>query len=176
MGGFVNPDKIVENFGIFLGMRIADFGCGQGYFAVPMAKITGDDGRVYAVDIRPSALGAVRSRAKKEGLFNIEYIRGDLEKEGGSKLPEASQDLVLLANTLYQSPGKAEILRESARVLKKEGVLIIIEWLENAKAGPPRKSRISQETAQRLAGAGGFRLIREFSAGEYHYGTVMAKM
>ncbi len=175
-GGFVNPERIVEHFGIFLGMRIADFGCGQGYFVIPMAKAVGDDGRVYAVDVLPSALEAVRSRTKKKGLYNIECIRGNIEGERGSRLPDNSQDLVLLANTLYQTPRKAEAIREAARVLKKEGVLIIIEWLEDSSVGPPRESRISQETSKRLAESGGFRLIREFSAGGYHYGLVMAKM
>lgn len=175
-GGFVNPERIIEHFGIFLGMRIVDFGCGQGYFVIPMAKATGNGGRVYAVDVRLPALEAVRSKAKKEGIYNIECIRGNVEGERGSRLPDNSQDMVLLANTLYQMPGKAEVIREAARVLKKEGVLIIIEWLEDSPMGPPRESRISQETSRRLAESGGFRLIREFSAGEYHYGLVMAKM
>jgi len=175
-GGFINPKKITEHFGIYLGMKIAHFGCGHGYFTIPMAKIVGDDGKVCAVDVRETALGAVRSRGASEGLFNIEYIKGDLEKENGSKLPNASQEMVLLANILYQSPGKSEILGEAARVLKKEGTLIIIDWLEDAFLGPPREARISRESAKTLAEGQGFRLIREFSAGEYHYGLVMAKM
>jgi len=175
-GGFINPERIVENFGLYLGMKIADFGCGHGYFVIPMAKAVGSEGKVCAVDVQELALGAVRSKAASEGLFNIEYIHSNLEKEGGSKLPAASQDMVLLANTLYQSPGKSEIMREAGRVLKKQGILIIIDWMEDTFTGPPRESRISRETARTLAEAEGFRLMREFSAGEYHYGLVMAKM
>jgi len=175
-GGFINPQKIIESFGIFSGMKIAHFGCGHGFFTLPMAKMTGSDGVVYAIDILDSAIESVKSKATMEGAFNIEYIKGDLEAEKGSGLPDYSIDLVLLANVLYQTPGKAEVLKEASRVLIKEGLLIIIDWLEDSFLGPARESRISRETSKRLAEAQGFRLIREFSAGEYHYGTVMAKM
>jgi len=175
-GGFIKPEFVIKEFGILLEMKIADFGCGHGYFSIPLAKAAGDNGIVYAIDIQNSALGAVRSMAKKEGLLNIKYIKGDLEKEKGSRLPDDSMDLVLLANILHQSPGKSEILKEATRVLKKQGSLIMVDWSEDSFVGPPRRTRISRETAKRLAESEGFRIIREFSAGEYHYGLTMAKL
>ena len=175
-GGFISPEKLVESFGIVSGMKIAHFGCGHGFFTLPMAKITGGNGVVYAIDILESAIESVKSKSKQEGIFNLEFIRGDLEVANGSGLPDSSTDLVLMANVLYQTPGKSEILKEASRVLVKEGVLVIIDWLEDSFLGPARESRISRETSKRLAEAEGFRLIREFSAGEYHYGMVMAKM
>ncbi len=175
-GGFINPQKIVESFGIVPGMKIAHFGCGHGFFTLPMARAVGNDGIIYAIDILDSAIEAVKSKANMEGAFNIECLKGDLETKNGSGLPDSSMDMVLLANVLYQTPGKAEIMKEAGRVLIKEGTLIIIDWLEDSFLGPARETRISKETSKRLAEAEGFRLIREFSAGEYHYGTVMAKM
>lgn len=175
-GGFINPQKIAESFGINPGMKIAHFGCGHGFFTLPMAKIAGNDGSVYAIDVLDSAIEAVKSRAKIEGVFNVECLKGDLETKNGSGLPDTSVDMVLLANILYQTPKKIEVMKEAGRVLIKEGTLVIIDWLEDSFFGPARETRISKETSKRLAEAEGFRLIREFSAGEFHYGIVMAKM
>jgi len=37
-GGFMNPDIIVESFGLQPGMKVADFGSGSGYFTILIAK------------------------------------------------------------------------------------------------------------------------------------------
>src|SRR3989338_92037 len=140
-GGFLNPELIINEFGIMPGMSIGDFGSGAGYFTILMAERVGREGRVYALDIMESALDSVREKARAVGLENIEAIRTNLEVLGSSGLSDQSQDIVLLANILFQSEKKVEIIREAKRVLKDNGSLIIIDW----KRGLPAQ-----------AGAGGF--------------------
>ena len=36
-GGFLNPESLVNKFGLMLGMSVADFGSGAGYFTILMA-------------------------------------------------------------------------------------------------------------------------------------------
>jgi len=48
---FLNPNEILEEIGLMGQMTFADFGCGAGYFTIPAAKMVGDHGKVYAVDI-----------------------------------------------------------------------------------------------------------------------------
>lgn len=173
-GGFMRPDDVVENFEIKKGMHIADFGCGAGYFAILLAKRAGREGVVYAVDILESALDSVRGKAKFSSLFNIETIRGNLEKEKGSGLTDASCDRVILANVLFQSARKDAILKEARRVLRSSGKIVVIEWKEDAQFGPETRYRIAKDALKNIVKEAGFVLEKEFSAGSSHYGLVFS--
>jgi len=38
-GGFLHPEEIIKQFNINKDAQIADFGCGSGYFSIPLAKV-----------------------------------------------------------------------------------------------------------------------------------------
>lgn len=174
-GGFLNPEQALSQLDIRPGMTVADFGSGHGYFAIPLAKLVGESGRVMALDVLKEALDSIISRAKLEGLTNIEAIHSNLEKPNGSKLSDRSQDLVLLANILFQSQKKPEIIREAKRALKDSGQLAIIDWLAGAPLAPKDGWLISKEEARSLAEAEGFKLEKEFEADGRHFGLVFRK-
>ncbi len=111
--GFLNIEKIVDQLDIKPNMAIADFGAGHGFFSVAFAKKVGPSGQVFAIDILPQTLEAIRSKAKLEGLFNIKIIRGDLEKPNGSTIEDANCDMVFVANVLFQVPDKLGLINEA---------------------------------------------------------------
>jgi len=175
-GGFLHPQKVLSQLGIKEGMNVADFGCGHGYFTIPVAKMIGKDGKVYALDVLTEALESVRSRAQMENIANIETLRGDLEVKGGSKLADNSVDLVLIHNVLFQSQKKSDIIKEAKRVLKQGGMLELTDWLpQKGTIGPQEGWRISAQDAQKIAEEQGFMFQRSFDAGEYHYGLIFLK-
>ena len=175
-GGFLDPDRIVDEFNIREGMHIADFGSGAGHFAILMAERTGPTGMVYAIDVQEDKLDEVRVKADVKNLENIETVRADLEVLGSSGLPDNSQDFVLLTNILFQSNKKPDILKEAIRVLKKDGTMIIIDWKKGTGGfGPPEDLRTDDSEMASLAQKSNFVLKNKMDAGQFHYGLVFAK-
>jgi len=175
-GGFLHPERIVTAFELRPGMTVADFGSGGGYFTIPVARVVGEEGRVYAIDIQPTALAVVKSKANLERLLHVETIWADLELDRGSRLPDNSVDFVVIANILFQAERKDAIFSEARRILRSGGRLAIIEWDETPfPAGPPQFLRIPRHAARQLAERAGLRLDREFSAGSHHYGLLVKK-
>lgn len=175
--GFIQPDEMISKFGLKENMRVADFGIGSGYFTILMAKAVGEKGSVAAIDILEAPLEVTRNKAELEGLGNIRFVRGDLEVEGGSKLENASQDFVLLANVLFQSKKRESILKEAARVAKTGGRIVVIDWKKGTEGlgGPPDEFRVDQEEVKSIAQSLGLKFDSAFEAGRYHYGLIFPK-
>ena len=174
MEGFLSPDEILDQLNLKPDMVAADFGCGSGGFTIPLAKRL-KEGLVYAVDIQESPLSALKSRALLENVTNIRITRSDLEKPKGSAVPDSSLDLVLISNLLFQIKNKTAIISEAKRVLKKGGVLLVIDWVPRAPQGPA-EGRISAKEVKKIAKDIGLELEKEFEAGKYHYGLVFEKI
>lgn len=170
----MRPSEVIDKFDLRPGMTVADFGCGAGYFALLIARKAGKSGTVFAVDILQSALDSVSSNAKLHSIFNIETVRGDLEKPKGSNLNEGSVDAVLIANVFFQVKDKSVLINEAKRILKKNGKIIIVEWLKDSPWGPPNHLRISKDEVKALAKKEGLVLEKEFSAGGNHYGLIFS--
>jgi len=173
-GGFLQPREIIKQLNIRKNSQIADFGCGAGYFTIPLARIIGE-GMVYAFDVMEQALESVRSRARLEGLFNIETKRCNLEIPGASGLADNSVDLALLANVLFQSSKKADIIKEAKRILKKGGEAVIIDWQADKPMGPPKDLIVSPEAIKKIAQDAGLTLKEEFPVDVYHWGMIFVK-
>ncbi len=174
---FVNPEEIVKNLTIQPGYQVADFGSGAGFYALIIARLVGPDGLVTAIDVLQNKLDTVKTNAQAQGLFNLSYVRGNLEVLGGSTLPDSSQDLVLVANILFQSQQKAEILREAHRILKTGGELMVVEWEIDSNFGSQEAGwKISKAEAEALINGLGFMTAKELPAANNHWGLLFKKI
>lgn len=175
-GGFLDPEKIAAGFGIGEGMSVADFGCGAGYLTIIMAEKVGEEGKVWAIDVQENPLDIVKAKARASGLKNIETVRANLEVVGSSRLADKSQDFVLLANILFQSADKKDIVREAVRVLKPGSPAVIIDWKRGVgKFGPPEDRKASTDEMIKIAEGEGLRFKREMDAGAFHFGLFFIK-
>ncbi|MBI2625483.1 class I SAM-dependent methyltransferase [Candidatus Parcubacteria bacterium] len=172
---FLDPARLLEAVGLKPGMEVADFGCGAGHFAIPLARLVGDRGVVHAMDVRTEMLEAVVGRAKLERLYNIQAERVDLEAERGSKLKDGSQDMVVAANILFQARDQRALIGEAHRVLKPEGRLVAIEWHSEAMFGPAFALRPTPVDVKALAAEAGFQLEHTLEAGSFHFAIVFRK-
>jgi ubiquinone/menaquinone biosynthesis C-methylase UbiE len=119
---FMNPGKLLQRVVIKEGLTVLDFGCGSGSYAIPAARMVGERGVVYALDIHPLAMRAVEKKAKKERLTNITTILSDRD----TGLPDESIDVVLLYDVLRSIKDKRALLEELHRVMKANGILSIL--------------------------------------------------
>lgn len=172
---FLNPQRIIEQAGIRIGSIVADFGCGQGDFVIAAAKIVGSEGKVYAIDIQDSALSSTRSKARIEGMLNVDLVKANVEVHGATKLDDASQDAVLLTNLLFKTEKKKDIIQETARVMKQGGVAVFVDWKKGAPLGSSHAMRIEREEVEKLMAHGGFVFQKDIDAGLFHFGMIFSK-
>lgn len=118
---FRKPERTLHEIGLQKGQALLDYGCGIGSFAIPAAKIVGDDGVVYALDIHPLAIKTVDKEIKKKRTSNIKTILSDRD----TGLPDESVDVVLLYDVLQMIRDKGGLLEELHRVLKSGGSLFV---------------------------------------------------
>ncbi|HOW60579.1 MAG TPA: class I SAM-dependent methyltransferase [Candidatus Moranbacteria bacterium] len=176
LGKFLDPGAIVKQLEIKRGSIVADFGCGPGYFSIPFAKIIGEDGKVYALDVLPQALEAVAAKAKNYGINNIITSRVNLEKENGSKMEANSLDWVILKDMLFQNQKKDIIIKEAYRVLKNNGQIMVVEWNQNdSTVGPESELRIAENDLKKMFSDHGFLIGKNINAGDFHYAFVAIK-
>jgi ubiquinone/menaquinone biosynthesis C-methylase UbiE len=173
---FIDPELVVSQLDISEGAKVADFGCGTGYFSLALARKIGEEGIVYALDILPQRLEAVNSSAKNLNLTNIIARRVNLENTNGSSLEENSMDLVVLKDMLFQNKKKKDILSEAKRVLKDGGRALVVEWrVENATIGPERQLRLSKEALFEITQQVGLSVLKELNVGNFHFGVLFLK-
>lgn len=173
---FIDPEAVLSQIGIKPGAVVADFGCGAGYFSVSAARKIGQDGIIYSFDVLAEKIESVESQARQAGLTNIIARRANLEKENGSGLENESADLVIVKDMLFQNKNKRIILHEAERILKKNGMALIIEWdMKNFSIGPKKELRVSKEEIIELASSSRLRFRKEINAGDFHCGLVFEK-
>jgi len=157
--------------------KIADLGCGSsGHFIIPIARLIGKNGKVYAVDILKPILVTLEKKIKQENLTNIETIWSNLEISKATKIDSDSLDIVLLINTLYLSSKRKKIIHEAIRMMKKGAQLLIVDWKNsNLSIGPPAQKRVKIDLLKFFAEKLSLQLKNEFDAGEYHFGLLFIK-
>ncbi|MEI6666978.1 MAG: metalloregulator ArsR/SmtB family transcription factor [Acidobacteriota bacterium] len=102
-------------------LEVADLACGEGYLALEAASWAR---RVTAVDRDAAVLQRARVLARKRGITNITWKRGDIEQ---LPLAPASVDVALLSQALRQAVEPARAVAEAVRILRPGGRLLVLE-------------------------------------------------
>lgn len=170
---FSDPRENVLQVGLREGMKVGDFGAGSGHYARAAAAIVGRSGKVYAIDIQEDVLKHLKLNTHERHQRTIETIWGDIEKQGGTHLRDASLDAVLLANTLFQVENRFGLLKEIQRVLKPGGKLMIVDWAGSyGGIGPSQERIVPEHAAEDFFISGGFYKVKSFRAGPHQYGIL----
>lgn len=172
---FANPVVILDAFGLSEGERVADLGCGAGYFTVAASDRVGETGAVYAIDVQAELLTKARSldQTKRE---NIHFITADLEVPGSTHLGTGVVDTALLINVLFQLSDIALALAEAVRITRPGGRLLVIDWTDSfGGLGPPEEHIVSEAEARSAAEAAGCACEPFMHAGDHHWGLLCTR-
>jgi protein-L-isoaspartate O-methyltransferase len=118
-------DLAVKALDLKPGDAVADIGCGTGYYASRMARIVGEKGIVYGVDIQQEMLDLMQRKMKLLRITNVKSILGEVKDP---KLAPESCDAMLLVDVYHEFDFPYEMTRAMIPALKKGGRLIFIEF------------------------------------------------
>jgi SAM-dependent methyltransferase len=110
--------------GLGPGRTALEVACGSGGMTCRMASETGARG--VGVDINENGIEAAKARAREAGLSSqVEFRLVD----AGRRLPfaDASFDAVFCNDSINHLPGRADVLRDWNRVLRREGRLLFTD-------------------------------------------------
>ena len=164
------PDEVVAALKLEPGQRVADVGCGPGYFTIPIAKAVGPTGKVWAVDIEPKMLARAREHAVAAGLSNIEYVHCLADDP---RLPVASVDTIVIVNTFHHFADRRAYVAKLRKALLPGGRIVNIDFIpkprEQRGFGPPLEMQLPRETVDADMAAAGLRPARvhEFLPEQY---------
>lgn len=154
------PLKLLNSLKVRPGQTICDFGCGNGFHSLQLAKRVGASGTVHAVDIQPEMLEMLEERAGTRGLTNIKPVLATVEESGLS--PE-TYDMVLMVDVYHELSNPAEILAAVHKSLKREGRLVLVEFREEDETVPILPlHKMSQDQVMKELTANKFKLVGQF--------------
>ena len=119
---FSKPGAKLDQFGISAGDTVVDWGCGTGRYLRKASELTGETGKVYAVDIHELAVQAAFRQARKYNLVNIIPVQTD---GTSSEVPAHCADLIYALDMFHMVSNPHIFLKELHRISKEGGTLIL---------------------------------------------------
>ena len=167
----IDSDLFFSELNLQKGVSFLDVACGRGPYCLAAAGIVGQEGRVVGVDLWEEGIELLKDAAAARNISNIEAMVSDAGK--GFPLDDHSIDVCLMATVLHdfvEDKIDQEVLRETARVVKSNGVFAVMEFKKiDGPPGPPRHIRLTPGEVDNLLSPFGFKQVHLADVGPYNY-------
>src|SRR5258708_20736269 len=136
------PEQIMDALKIADGSIVAEIGAGGGWFTLRLAHRVNQNGLVYAEDIQPLMLEAIKRRVQRENLTNVHTVLGTTKD---SRLPHGL-DAILINGAYHEMENPIAVLKDAAQSLKPQGRIGIVDFSPGAGGpGPEPEQRVDPE-------------------------------
>lgn len=166
------PELIMDELAIADGSVVADLGAGGGWFTVRLARRVGPNGLVWAEDIQPQMIDAIRRRMQNERLTNVRTILGT---PSDPRLPR-NLDAVLIVDAYRELEDPVTLLQNVERSLKPQGKVGIVDFTPGGGGpGPAPDERVDPEAVIKAAAAAGLTLQKRLAVPPFQFLLVFGK-
>ena len=131
------------------GETVLDLGSGAGADVLISARRVSPGGRAIGLDMTDEMLALARANAAAAGVQNVEFLKGYLEH---IPLRDDSVDVVISNCVVNLAGDKQQVLRETARVLKRGGRFAISDVIADEDMDDATRADLQQWTGC-IAGA-----------------------
>jgi ubiquinone/menaquinone biosynthesis C-methylase UbiE len=172
------PDQIMDALGIADGSKVADIGAGGGYFTVRLSRRVGPNGVVWAEDVQPQMLEAIKRRVAKDVAKDIHNVTTVQGSSSDPMLPAGSVDAVLILETYQeiQQYGNPLLFLQNVRKALRDGGRVGVVDYKREGAGPgPDGVRPDPETIIAAAEQAGLRLLKRETFLPFQFFLVFVK-
>lgn len=123
---YQNPQTILKNH-IEPGMQVLEIGPALGFFSIPMARMVGEEGKVYCVDIQDEMLKKLEHRAVRAKVLHL--IETRLSSQSSLNIDDLDEqiDFALLFAVVHEIPNKSFLFNEISCSLKKGSKVLFAE-------------------------------------------------
>jgi SAM-dependent methyltransferase len=176
------PGETLRRLGLATGDSLVEIGSGNGYFALPAARIV-DPAPVYAVDVDGAALAELEHLAARQDIGNVRPVEGDA-RALDDHVP-GPVDVGLVANTFHGVDDADSFVESTMAVLAEGGRFVVVNWQDRPREtttvageprGPPTDLRLpAEETRELVEGAADVELVRDVELPPYHCGLVFER-
>jgi ubiquinone/menaquinone biosynthesis C-methylase UbiE len=164
---FVSPSSVVTALTLMPGQKIVDFGCGSGVYIEIAQPLLSGSGLIYAVDINKELLKSIKRDAALRTGARVEVIWTDIDKSFELPIVEHSIDAIIFSNVLSLLKHKEFVFRETTRILKENGVILVVDWTkEQTLVSVSHDS--SFDLLVDLCSSSGYAQVRRIPAGDHH--------
>jgi ubiquinone/menaquinone biosynthesis C-methylase UbiE len=166
------PEEIMDALQIAEGSVVADLGAGGGWFTVRLARRVGRSGLVYAEDIQPLMIEAIKRKVQRENLTNVRTVLGTSKD---SRLPRGL-DAVLIVGAYHEMEEPVTLLRNAADSLKPQGRIGIVDFSPGAGGpGPEPDQRVDIETVIKGATAANLEVLSRETIPPFMFMLILGK-
>ncbi|MGK3993540.1 class I SAM-dependent methyltransferase [Sorangium sp. So ce1024] len=146
------PAEVIAAMRLAPGMRVADLGAGTGYFLPHLSRAVGPTGAVVGLDIEADMVRYMTERAARERLANVTARQVSPDDPG---LAPGSVDRILVVNTWHHIPDRPAYAAKLKAALRPDGAVVVVDFTDTARHGPPKEHRIAAEAVAAELRAGG---------------------